>query len=214
MASEAIISNGKDGPGPICSSVSPGLRDTDTPMARNKLSDSSGFLSTPRLHLKLLCRRDSVLVNNQELAIVSGGWRCNIRVCGKATDCDSYRCACAGKSCEVSEWMAGLDVNANACVALTERRITIRLHYIYDGPRAKADRARLGHWFIYLLWGWGTQLALTTSLTRLAGWGDSKGCNSALSRVRQPYFTLQWLETEKLSFWRASGLGSSTSLEK
>lgn len=47
--------------------------------------------------------------------------------------------------------MAGLDVNANGCVALTERRITIRLHYIYDVPRAKADRARLGHWFIYLL---------------------------------------------------------------
>lgn len=80
-----------------------GLRDTDTPMARNKLSDSSGFLSSPPLHLKLLCRRDSVLVNSQELAIVSGGRRCNVRVRGEAADCDSYRCACAAESCEVSE---------------------------------------------------------------------------------------------------------------
>lgn len=69
----------KDGLVPICLSVSLGLRDTDTPTARNKLSDFSGFLSTPPLHLKLLCRRDSAHVNSRELGIVSGGWHCNIR---------------------------------------------------------------------------------------------------------------------------------------
>ncbi len=49
-------------------------------------------------------------------------------------------------------------------MALTERRITIRLHYIYNSPCAKADRAWLGHWFIYLLWGCTTQFTLGTSV--------------------------------------------------
>ncbi len=93
--------------------------------------------------------------------------------------------------------MAGLDVNANGCMALTERRITIRLHYIYSGPRAKADRARLGHWFIYLLWGCTTPFALGTSVTCVSYGRDSEGCSSAPLRISQPYFTSEWLETEK-----------------
>lgn len=82
-------------------------------------------------------------------------------------------------------------------MALTERRITIRLHYIYSGPRAKADRARLGHWFIYLLWGCTTRFALGTSVTCVSYGRDSEGCSSAPLRIRQPYFTSEWLETEK-----------------
>lgn len=82
-------------------------------------------------------------------------------------------------------------------MALTEKRITIRLHYIYSGLSSKGDRARLGHWFIYLSWGCRTRFALGTSVTCDSDGRDSKGCSSELARVRQTYFTSEWLETQK-----------------